>query len=55
MLKVISYHCGESCSSNMVSECHALNLVMPIESSNVEQKTPKEKESKLLGGIVKDD
>ena len=26
----ISYHCGESCSSNMVSS-NALNLVVPID------------------------
>ena len=33
---------GESCLSNMISEqCHKLS--MSIESSNVEQKTPKEK------------
>ena len=30
----ISYHCGESCSSNMISEG---------KSSNVKQRTPKEK------------
>ena len=38
----------------MVSS-HALNLVMPIEFSNFEQRTPKEKESRLLEGIVKND
>ena len=36
-------------------QSHAPNLVMSIESSNVEQRTPKEKESSLLEGIVKND
>ena len=38
----ISYYCGELCLSNMVSK-PCLNLVMSVESSNVEQRTPKEK------------
>ena len=36
-------------------QSYALNLVMSIESSKVEQMTPKGKESRLLEGIVKSD
>ena len=56
MLKVdnIIYHCGDSRFLTWY-QSHVLKLFMSIEFSNVEQKTPKEEESRLLEHIVKSD
>ena len=48
--RTISYHCGESCSSNMVSEpCPKLSYTKDSKRKGVER------ELRLLEGIVKND